>query len=270
MGFVCALLAPGAAAAEGPPEKRLETAESEFRLQRYRAAADILKPLLHPRPTLGSPDDIHHARELLGATYWHLKEMNSAEREWQYLLLARPAFQLDEFLYPRPMRATFERLRTTLIQQGIIVKVEPQPENPPPTVLRVVERVEHRSRAIAFMPFGVPQFEQGATGWGVWFATSQGLAGLASLGTYSAAMALRYANSDYDRDMDGVLLMTSALTGAAFYVLATWGIIDANVRHEPSTVVTRTETVIDTRTVDVRTPQPQRTVARPMVPGGSR
>ncbi len=273
LGLVCLLCVPPWANAEPPAEKQLEDAEAEFLQQQYRGAADRLKPLLHPRPQLKSPDDVVKARELLGAAYWHLQERDKAEREWQFLLIARPAFELEKFTHPKPMRLFFEKLRKLLVEQGMITRVAPVQKKPPPTVLRVVERVEHRSRATAFVPFGVPQFEYGADSWGWFFATSQGITAATSIGSLVALTLMQYQNRQgfevgtSDHNTANALLLSTAISGAVFWGLATWGIIDANVRYEPEKLVSRTETVIKTKTVDVRTPQPQRTAKQP---GGSR
>ena len=271
--MVCALLVPSGAIAEPPPAERLKEADAEFRQQRYRSAAELLRPLLYPTPQLKSPDDLVTVRELLGAAYWHLKELPKAEREWQFLLTARPAHELEEFLHPDPLEKAFEKLRRILIEQKVIAKVVPTDKRPPPTVLRIVEIKERRSRAMTFVPFGVPQFEYGADGWGWFFATSQGLSAATSLGSFMALTLLRYQTPEGftrgsdEQKRDTALVLTAVISGAVFYGLATWGIIDANVRYEPEKLLSRTETEVDQKTVDLRAPQPQRTVQQP---GGSR
>jgi len=274
------LAAPSTALSNPPAEAQLTVAEEQYGQQQYRRTVDVLRDLLYPSPKLKSPDDIHRARELLGAAYWFLDEKTTAEREWQFLLLARPGLVLDKFVYPKPMRDFFEALRDTLIAQGVIRRASAIEEpKVAPTVLRVTQYVENRSRATTWMPFGVPQFDDGADGWGYWFATSQAASGLTSVGTMLAAYIVdsqARGRTDGptadDKQLQSTLALTAVISGAVFYGLYTWGVIDANTRYKPQRIV-RTETTYDnTETADIRPPQPGRTSQPPAVPraGGSR
>lgn len=281
MGRVCllwamvlpALIALPAHATEPPGD--LMEAETSFRQQEYRHTVGILKPLLYPSPTLGSVDSVQRARELLGASHWHLDEMAEARQEWQFLLIARPGIALDSLVYPKPLRDYFDQLREELIRQGVISRAQahtPQGDQPP-TVLRVTQYVETRSRALTFVPFGVPQFEYGEDGWGTFFATSQGLTALASIGSYVALYALQLntpyvAEGSSDQALQQTMMWTALGTGVAFFALATWGVIDANARHEPTRIVRVTRTIESHETADTGPPQPIRVVPLPAA-GGS-
>ncbi|MFT7624112.1 MAG: hypothetical protein ACI9WU_003298 [Myxococcota bacterium] len=254
-----------ASAQETPPsaEDRLSEAESEYRQGQYRRTVALLKPLIYPRPTLQSVDDQHRSRELLGAAHWHLDEKDLAAREWERLLKWRPGLVLDEFTYPKPMRDFLERLRQELIAQEVIPKPDEAADpKPAPTVLRVTHYVEKRNRAIAFMPFGVPQFDQGEAGWGTFFATGQGISALGSVGSLVALTVMQWQNpTGFDPgssqlDTANTLMLTTIVSGAVFYGLYAWGVIDANFRHEPSKLVRVENTYEDSRTVDGRPPQP--------------
>lgn len=281
-GFVCLLCAPVFAHANPPPEPPPEAspadvlaeAEAEFRQGQYRRTVDLIKPLLDPQPTLDSEDDKHRAREILGAAYWHLDEKPAAREQWTFLLLDRPGLELDQFTYPKPMRDFFDALRQTLIAQGVIKAAVAVPDPPvQPTVLRVTHYVEQRSRAITFMPFGVAQFDQDQDGWGTFFAAGQGAAALTSIGTFIGAWAVEYSArgrdggpTDSDIGTHSSLVLSAVVSGAVFYGLYAWGVIDANVRHQPSRLVRIEEDGENTKTVDTSPPQPP---ARSL-PGGSR
>ena len=279
MGLVCLLIAPLCVHAQTPPSDVLRDAEDAFRQQQYRQAEGLLRPLLYPEPSLREVDTIHHARELLGASHWHLEELELARQEFQFLLIARPALRLDPLVYPGPLRSFFEELRAHLVAQGVIEDtteslVDTQPA-PPPSIMRIDRTIERRSRALAFMPFGVPQFEYGEEGWGYFFATSQGVAALTSIGTFMAATILNYdtagrAPTAEEESLHASLVLTSIISGAAFYGLATWGIIDANVRHEPLHVVRTTRTLETRKTADIRVPQPHTLVTAPTAGGSPR
>ncbi len=280
-GLVCLLLAmPSAALADPPPPKQLTDAEEQYGQQQYRRTVEILRPLLYPKPVMTSVDDIHRARELLGAAYWFLDEKNNAKQEWQLLLFARPGLVLDKFVCPKPMRDFFENLRNTLLAQGVLQRpTEVEEPKPPETVLRITHYVEKRSRALTWMPFGAPQFDSDADGWGVFFATGQGLSGLTSVGSLVALTVMQYQNKkgftpgSSEESTANALFLTTAISGAVFYTLYTWGVIDANTRFEPSRVVRIERSYDNTETADIRPPQPGRMdkpAAVPRAGGASR
>jgi len=255
----------------------MDAAEESFRQQHYRDTVTIVNALLYPKPMLESVEKVHRAREILGASYWQLQNFAKAEREWQFLLIARPGFQLDAFFYPKAMRDFFQNLRQTLIQQGIIGKATEVPKSKPaPRVLQITQVIERRSRATAFIPFGVGQFDNGREAWGWFFLSSETAALATSLGTSFAYQFLPTAGSPFtfSNNMKGTakaLYWTSLISGAVFAGLATWGIIDANISHQPTRVVSIEKKWEPVRTVDTRTPQPQKAIIlHPTAAGGSR
>ena len=235
----------------------------------------LLKALLYPDPKLRDVDDKQRARELLGASYWQLSDKTNAEREFQFLLIARPGFKLDEFYYPKAMRDFLEKIRENLIRQGVIRPIKPtETENAPPSVLRVHIVEQHRSRATAFLPFGVGQFEAGKDGLGWFFLSTQATAAATSLGTAVAYVILSsqnpYGFNDNNHQTASSLYVTSMVSGAVFWALATWGVIDANVRHVPKSIVRTEQRFVNERTADVGPPQPNKMRLAPPVAGGSR
>lgn len=112
--------------------------------------------------------------------------------------------------------------------------------------------VERRSRVLAFVPFGVGQFQNGDVGWGIFFAASQTLAGGASIG-FAVAHSY-YVNFDRNtvNPQTGEKVIPDELhalaEGAALgnqIAFGTWaalvvaGIVQANVAFEPEVVKTR-------------------------------
>jgi hypothetical protein len=276
LGVTIVLLIPLGALAQKAPEQSLELAEASFRQQHYRDTIVVVHALLYPSPRLDSIHEIHRAREILGASYWQVKELENAKENWKYLLIARPSFQLDEFYYPMEMRTFFESIRTTLIRQGVIGKAANEPRDKPlPRVLKITEVIERHSRATAFIPFGVGQFNNGSDAWGWFFLSTETTALATSVGTSFAYQFLPTTGSPftYTKGMQGAakaLYWTSLISGAVFTGLATWGIIDANIRHEPIRVVRIERTLEPVHTVDQRTPQPQKALLKnPPAAGGS-
>ena len=270
MGVVCLMCVPQFARAQSDPGKQLLEAESEFRQRQYRRTVDLLRPLPFPKVQLAGASERARARELLGAAHWYLDEKDAARQQWQLLLWKRPALTLDKFLYPKPVRDDFEKLREDLIAQDYIKRATDEPEQPK-TILRVTQYVETQSRAFTFMPFGVPQFDQGKGGWGTFFATSQGLTGIASISLMLTSYGMAYSDNP-GSELERTLGLAGAISGAAFYALYTWGVIDANSRYEPQRVVRIERVYQATDTADINPPQPQQLETPAPLPraGGSR
>ena len=216
------------------PAALLEAAEADFRELQYRRAEQTLRGLLYPQSRLETPDERLRAREVLGACLWYLGEKDKSREEFQWLLLKQPGHTLDKFVYPKPLLGFFEAVRDVLVEQGLIVRVTESPgdEPKPPTILRITQR--ETSRASAFMPFGVAQFEQDRDGWGTFFATSQTAVALANIGSYVAYVSIYQGD---DKDLTQALFISTITTGAVWIALTAWGIIDANVTYEPVRVV---------------------------------
>lgn len=249
---VCAqllLISTALANEDQPPEQRLNNAESEFRQHNYRRSLEVLRPLLYPRPLLSGIDDVHRARELLGASHWHLDEHDEAEKEWQYLLIQRPGLKLDVFSYPKPLRDYFDTVRSNLIAQGVISAAQEltPDKKQPETVLRITEVYAQRNRVTAFLPFGIPQFEAGADEWGYFFATTHSISALTAISTGLAYSFMTFQNprgySVQDQPTAQAIWLTAIISGAAFVALATWGAIDGNARYEKEVLISRTPTL---------------------------
>jgi hypothetical protein len=99
--------------------------------------------------------------------------------------------------------------------------------------------VEQHSRFIALLPFGAGQIQNGQLTKGVLFATSETLLAATSLGTwgeltfssrfpYDPATGRREFTKS-DATLAQTLTGLQLATGAAFYAIAIWGIIDAQV-----------------------------------------
>jgi hypothetical protein len=253
------------------PRAILDSAESALQQLQFRQAIKLLTPLVEERTLpFEAVEDEHHAYELLGAAHWYLDEFDTARLHWTALLIKRPAYELDKLVYPKPMRDGFQRTRTQLLKQGIIQEVPqavPDTESPP-TILRITEYKQLNSRAMTFMPFGLAQYDQGADSWGTFFATSQGAAALTHIASGITMWTLSYQGKLNDGNYDA-LLGTVVGSLATWTVLTVWGIIDANVRHQPERIVRIERTIQTQEAADIRTPQPQRMKPAPTA-GGSR
>jgi hypothetical protein len=114
-------------------------------------------------------------------------------------------------------------------------------------------RVERHSFAVNFVPFGAGQFQNGHRKKGWFFFGAEALLGAASLGAFATNMAL-YGLSPTHRcnvplddgeqcpvaaidhsqeDTSKTLLGVQVATGAMFFAVAIWGVIDAVRHHQP-------------------------------------
>lgn len=131
-----------------------------------------------------------------------------------------------------------------------------------------VRTVERQSFAVNFVPFGAGQFQQGKTGWGVFFAATEGVLAAASIGAYLAldAMVIE-SNRTLDNQLgaeatNGKQTLTvrgipasrrgeadawrtiKYATGIGFYGVYALGVAHAIVGHQDEVVRT---TVVDTQ-----------------------
>jgi hypothetical protein len=116
----------------------------------------------------------------------------------------------------------------------IVIASACAPASPPPkTPDDVVFESHPYSRN--FLPFGGGQFQNGHTGKGVAFAIGQGVTASASAGIF-LYLASTYGDGVVPID-DGArvnrLQRIEIATGAAFFGLYAWSVIDAIVHHEP-------------------------------------
>ncbi|MFA6035304.1 MAG: hypothetical protein WC889_20575, partial [Myxococcota bacterium] len=93
----------------------------------YAEAVETLGSVLNP-VKLTSEDDIITARKYLGASYYFAQKKNEAAEEFKKLLLLRPDYNLDAFLFPPPMVLFFDEIRMGM--KDLVQKAKPTVEKP--------------------------------------------------------------------------------------------------------------------------------------------
>jgi tetratricopeptide (TPR) repeat protein len=227
-----------APAAEEDPRVAFRVAENTFRYQDYDRAAGLLENLLYPEVRLVEAEELL-AREYLGASYWWLQSFERAEEEFTVLLTRDPDRQLDAFYYPAALITFFEGVRETLVR----LKVIPDnggpdgPDDPRAVSVVAQERViRERSLLVAFLPFGIGQFQNGHTTKGIVFLTVETLALATNIASYFVIEALREDNGfiapqNIDRAEAFEIVLYTSL--GVFAAVAVGGIVDALVCFEP-------------------------------------
>lgn len=243
------LLLGGTAAHADSVSERLDRGASEFAYKNFANAAEILEKLLYPTVQLTAEDDIVRAREMLGLSYFYLGKEDKARHEFTALLYLRPAHRLDPFLIPPPAVAFFDRIRNDPAMKARLEKIEKERQaalakknkKPPRTLVRKIylerDRVSH-SRMIAFLPFGLGQFQNGQTVKGILLATGGGLSLTANIVCYSLLVALTNENGNYaagDVDLARGLRIGQYVSLGLFAASWIYGAIDANIYFEPLT-----------------------------------
>lgn len=234
---------PPPAVEEEDPRVTFRVAENTFRYQDYERAVELLRSLLHPTVRLVEADELR-AREYLGASHWFLQHFDAAEEEFTVLLTREPEYELDAFYYPAALITFFEGVREKLVRLKVIVPDGDGPDEPPPAPSVVQERVvRERSLLVAFLPFGIGQFQNGDTTKGVVFLTVETLALATNIASYFVIDALReesgfIASQNIDRAEAFEIVLYTSL--GVFAAVAVGGIVDALVNFEPRVETIRT------------------------------
>jgi hypothetical protein len=244
------------------PSEEFERGRTAFLRGEYQRAIKTLTPLLYPELRLESEDEVIQAHRLLGVSYLFENQPDQARVEFRKLLELAPDFRLDALLDPPRVVDFFNNVLRE--QQSELGDIEARIKKREAAMARrsgqVLERrIERRSFALTFVPFGVGQFQnqQRRKGW-LFFGSEVALAGT-SVAAFIANFAI-YGVRPIRPCMDMVVTRVDGLPGACmteridhsgenfsrnltrvqvvsgglFFGVAIWGVIDAirNYRSE--------------------------------------
>jgi hypothetical protein len=253
--FVCAVaVAPARANPSRNASDALERGHNAYDRGDYGRAIDTLHPLLYPSIELATEDDVVLAHRLLALSYFFVDKPKEAEQEVTSLLALRPNYALDPIVDP-PVAVRFfddvrqrqsERLRAIESREhDEVERARKEAERRQAAQHAQAERVyvdrvvEQHSRFIALLPFGAGQIQNGQTTKAILFGTSETLLAATSLGTwgeltFSSRFPFNPATgrrefTKSDATLAQALTGLQLASGAAFYAIALWGIIDAQV-----------------------------------------
>lgn len=172
---------PAAPAASSPPPgdagSVLTQANNAFEYRDFDAVVRLLKPWVHP-PRIADPEQMKRARRLLGISL-HIKgDVTGAREEFSQVLLVDPDLELDPFVVPPAVIETFEAVKRQM--KAVLDPMRDRRPPPPGGGTPRVVTAEIPHPAVAYLPFGIPQFfVLDQAGWGgVWLGAQ--LAGLAT------------------------------------------------------------------------------------------
>jgi len=240
------------------PAQEFDRGRTAFQRGEYERAISLIYPLVYPELRLESEGEVLIAHRLLGVSYLFVNKPNDARIEFRKLLELAPDYRFDALLDPPRVVEFFNALvREQQEQLGDIEarlrKREEQRNRHLGEIL--VRRVERRPYAVNFLPFGAGQFqnEQHTKGW--LFLGAEALLGAVSLGAFITNFTL-YGTSpereciggtasyvdnkcpaakvDHSREQTSHdITRVQVVSGAAFFAVALWGVIDAVRNYRP-------------------------------------
>jgi len=223
-----AILAFALAQSTTPAGDDLRRAKNEYSYGNYAVAADHLRSLLYPMRLI-TDEQVIEARKLLALCYYQTGQLDGVGDEFRKLLYLDPDYKLDPFEVPPPIVDDFERVREKLQPELDVIRQRKSDVQLavrlPKGVRRVVtsRAIEHSALG-TFLPFGVGQFQNGETRWGVFFAATELLLLAANIAAYVGLLQHRgyFSNDDGTRTL--VQRLTLAQYGSAGLFGVTWAL----------------------------------------------
>jgi tetratricopeptide (TPR) repeat protein len=239
---------------------QFQNARAAYDSQNYELAADLFRNLLADSPANDRRPLALESRKYLAATVLFLGRRQEAEQQFEQLLSLEPDYMLDPLAFPDEVGRVFgevkarvevERAKRELeqaraqaqqsqqsVQQGLVKKQ--QSENLARLIaLAGTEHIEEKhSRAIAMLPFGIGQYQNGHNGLGLVLAVSEGTLLGAAVVSYFLHENLRNQHPDTPgladdaKVAEAVFRYTNQISIGLFGVLAVTGIIDAQLRFK--------------------------------------
>lgn len=254
------------AAPPDSPQAALQESELSYKKQRYKDVETVVKSLLYPTIELATEDSVVEAHRLLALSYFFQKKLPEARQEVVALLALRPTFELDPIVEP-PVAVSFfqtirkeqedrlQAIRRRQLEDAARAQKEEErrraAEKARAERVYIERTVEHHSRWLAMVPFGVGQIQNGQRKKAIFFAVTEAAMGALSLSTWLATELtfpierdpntgqLNRVYQPAQAQLAQTLLGLQLGSGAAFWGLVAWGIIDAQVKFVPEIVKTR-------------------------------
>jgi len=260
---LCALLAAPAAA--GPdPSAELERGRLAYKHGDYKTSISTVRPLVYPSIALSSETDTIDAYRLLALSYFFENDEKSAQREFETLLNMAPDFDLDPLIESPPAVAFFREVRKRMadkikelkdrqererLERERKERERKERERKLREAMRerlVITRVEKPNIfALNFVPFGVPQFQNGHRTKGKILLGTQLLTGGLSAGIWIYHLT-KYAGGtvphDEVQDVRGQQIV-QGISGGLFVALWAYGIGDGWYYYKKSTISEKRELV---------------------------
>lgn len=250
--------APSATAAE-----TFERGRIAFDRGEYARAIELLRPMLYPDIRFDEESQVVRSHRMLGVAHLFENQPSEARQEFLRLLELRPDYRFDPLLDPprvvdffneilrdqESQIASLERRRHEA-EKAEAQRVKPRPQ-------QILERnYQRHSLAVALIPFGAGQFQNGQASKGWMFMGAESALAAVSLAAFTTNFLLYGTNytlrckkmpavtggasgdcatEDVDRtpeERSALLLNVQLVSGGLFFAVATWGVVDALLHHD--------------------------------------
>jgi len=267
MSWLCAMVATTLALA-APTAEQFDRGKTAFGRAEYARAISILAPLLYPEVRLDSEAEVVQAHRMLGVAHLFENQPDEARREFRKLLELRPDYRFDPLIDPprvveffngviKDEAADIAALDAARKKRDLDLATERQREADARCAALVQQvPVIKNAYALNFLPFGVGQFQnrQRSKGWA--FLGAEAGLGAVSVGALVTNFALfglnprrrcldpRIDNTTVPRPCENIdhseedlsrnLVRVQVVSGALFFAVAAWGIVDAVLNYRPT------------------------------------
>ena len=248
------------------PTEELQRGKNAFDRGEFKRVVEIVRPLLYPDLRLQSESKIVLAHRILGVSYLFEKQEPEAAVEFRKLLQLSPEYRFDPRLDPPEVVDFFDGVRKEYGAELALLEAErKQAEREReryreeceklragPTVIE--RRFGRNSFTISFLPFGAGQFQNGHRKKGWAFLTTEVLLAAVSVGALATNLGVyglhpqrkcRYdvgngtcppeAIDHTEENRSRSLTQVQVASGAAFFAVVAWGILDAVYYFHPET-----------------------------------
>lgn len=239
-------------------------AHDAYQAEDYALSAQRFEQLVGgATPRLQNEPLILEARKYLAASYLFLDRRPDAENQFALLLRAEPTYELDPIAFPREVLTVFASIRERIdAEREAEARVTRERQEQAArlgeararqdrerlarlTALASTETIEQESsRAIASIPFGVGQFQNGDETLGWTFAITEGALAILSIVMYILNESLRDEQPDradigIANDIASAFAIVNWISTTGFAAVAIGGIIEAQLSFVPSVRTTR-------------------------------
>jgi hypothetical protein len=261
-GFLLSLLLFQAAA----PAEEFQRGRNAFDRGEFKRVVEIIRPLLYPEIRLPYQNLIVQAHRILGVSYLFERRQDEARSEFRKLLQISPEYHFDALLDPPEVVDFFNGVRKDYGGELALLeakrkeaerarqrdKEECEKVRAGPMV--VEKRVGRNSFTVSFLPFGAGQFQNGHRKKGWAFLTGETILGAISVGAFATNLAVyglrpqrpcHYDLGDAacpaneidhtDENRSRWLTRVQVASGALFFGVVAWGILDAIYYYRPET-----------------------------------
>ncbi|MBW2733815.1 MAG: hypothetical protein JRH20_15615 [Deltaproteobacteria bacterium] len=259
LAALCTLLCFSASAyAQQNPENTFRKATTSYERGAYKRVITLLRPLLYPKNRLSARKMQLQAHKMLGVSYVFEKNHLAAEQSFIAILAQVPKFRLDPLVDPPAAVKVFEAVR--IRSNDMLRKIEEaqraeerrqrdeqkererelkELRQAAKRGSQVLERtIERHPYWLNFIPFGVGQFQNGHRVKGAIVLSAQIATAVASLGM-ALGYRIRFPDGRYspeEKSTVDTLRTGQMLSGAVFWALVVYGVLDAINYHQPEHV----------------------------------